>query len=82
MPASWGLQGLDEAAVERLYSQVIEQTLAGPQPEALKMTYLPEWLEANELAGSPAVVDPKVQLWRPPVPLPCMLVGRCKGASR
>ena len=76
MPASWGLQGLDEAAVERLYSQVIEQTLAGPQPEALKMTYLPEWLEANVLAGSPLVDDPKVR-GRCALghcdPLPCML---------
>jgi hypothetical protein len=36
------------------------QTLAGPQPESLKMTYLDEWLEANVLAGSVLVDEPKV----------------------
>lgn len=61
MPASWGLNGLDEATAERLYAQVKAQTLAGPQPEAIKMTYVPEWLEAGAMSGSPIANDPKVR---------------------
>jgi hypothetical protein len=58
--ASWNLTGLDEANVDRLFAKVKAQTLAGPQPENLKMTYLYEWLLANVLAGSVLVDDPKV----------------------
>jgi hypothetical protein len=58
--ASWNLTGLDEANVDRLFEKVKAQTLAGPQPESLKMTYLDEWLLANMLAGSVLVDDPKV----------------------
>jgi hypothetical protein len=58
--ASWNLTGLDAATVDRLFEKVKEQTLAGPQPESLKMTYLDEWLQANVLAGSVLVDDPKV----------------------
>jgi hypothetical protein len=58
--ASWKLTGLDEATADRLYEKVKAQTLAGPQPESLKMTYLDEWLEANVLAGSVLVDEPKV----------------------
>lgn len=60
VPASWGLPGLDEATAERLYALVKAQTRAGPQPEAIKVTYVHEWLEAAELAGRPIVDDPKV----------------------
>jgi hypothetical protein len=56
----WNLTGLDEATVERLYAKVKAQTMAGPQPEGLKMTYLDEWLLANVQAGSVLVDDPKV----------------------
>jgi hypothetical protein len=58
--ASWKLTGLDEANADRLYEKVKAQTRAGPQPESLKMTYLDEWLQANVLAGSVLVDDPKV----------------------
>lgn len=60
VPASWGLTGLDEATVERLYAKVKAQTQAGPPPENLKQTYLSEWLESNVIAGNPIVDDPKV----------------------
>jgi hypothetical protein len=58
--ASWNLTGLDEATADRLYEKVKAQTMAGPQPESLKMTYLDEWLQANVQAGSVLVDDPKV----------------------
>jgi hypothetical protein len=58
--ASWGLTGLDEATADRLYEKVKAQTSAGPQPERLKMTYLDEWLQANERAGSQLLDSPKV----------------------
>jgi hypothetical protein len=58
--ASWNLTGLDEVTADRLYEKVKAQTLAGPQPESLKMTYLDEWLQANVLAGSLLVDNPKV----------------------
>jgi hypothetical protein len=58
--ASWNLTGLDEATADRLYEKVKAQTRAGPQPESLKMSYLDEWLQANVLAGSVLVDDPKV----------------------
>jgi hypothetical protein len=58
--ASWKLTGLNEVTADRLYEKVKAQTLAGPQPESLKMTYLDEWLKANVLAGSVLVDDPKV----------------------
>ena len=61
IPAGWGLPGLDEATAERLYEQVKAQTLAGPQPEAIKGAYVEEYLEAAELAGAPIVNDPKVR---------------------
>jgi hypothetical protein len=60
--ASWNVAGLDEANANRLYEKVKAQTLAGPQPESLKMTYLDEWLQANVLAGSVLVDEPKVGL--------------------
>ena len=52
MPASWGLPGLDEATADRLYEQVKARTLAGPQPEPIKMPYTPFWLEAAEMSGA------------------------------
>jgi hypothetical protein len=66
--ASWNLTDLDEATADRLYAKVKAQTLAGPQPASLKMTYLDEWLQANVQAGSVLVDDPKVRLARPAAP--------------
>jgi hypothetical protein len=65
--ASWNLTGLDEATADRLFEKVKAQTLAGPQPESLKMTYVDEWLLANVLAGSVLVDDPKACIFCPTV---------------
>ena len=57
VPAGWGLPGLDEANAERLCAQVKVQTSAGPQPDAIEVKHVPQWLEAAELAGISIVDD-------------------------
>lgn len=60
VPTSWGLTGLDVATADRLYSRVMAQTQAGPQPQDIETAFVDEVLEAAVAAGSDLVADPKV----------------------